>query len=154
MSVMVMCVSLMSVFSMVLIASQPISLGLVLLSGSMIACVGIGLEVGSLLGFLLFLTDVSGVMVLFLYVLSIYPNEVYRLNLGCTLALVMFCIMMSLTGMMNYEYSEPSGSLFMSFMSESSGLSLYVLMAVVLLFVMLVVSYLCMKTVVPLRVVK
>nr|ADJ80441.1 NADH dehydrogenase subunit 6 [Mytilus trossulus] len=154
MSVMVMCVSLMSVFSMVLIASQPISLGLVLLSGSMIACVGIGLEVSSLLGFLLFLTYVSGVMVLFLYVLSIYPNEVYSLNLGCTLALVMFCTMMSLTGMMNYEYSEPSGSLFMSFMSESSGLSLYVLMAVVLLFVMLVVSYLCMKTVVPLRVVK
>lgn len=154
MRVIVICVSLMSVFSIVLIARQPISLGLVLLRGSMIACVGIGLEVRSLLGFLLFLTYVRGVIVLFLYVLRIYPNEVYRLNLGCTLALVMFCIIISLTGIINYEYSEPSGSLFIRFISESRGLRLYVLIAVVLLFVMLVVSYLCIKTVVPLRVVK
>nr|YP_214770.2 NADH dehydrogenase subunit 6 [Mytilus galloprovincialis]AAR31743.2 NADH dehydrogenase subunit 6 [Mytilus galloprovincialis] len=154
MSVMIMCVSLMSVFSIVLIAKQPISLGLVLLSGSMIACVEIALEVSSLLGFLLFLTYVSGVMVLFLYVLSIYPNEVYRFNLEFVMIVSSCCAMMGLVGLMNYEYAEISGSLFLSFMAEGSGLSLYILMAGVLLFVMLVVSYLCMKTMVPLRSVK
>uniref|UniRef100_A9X4T0 NADH dehydrogenase subunit 6 n=6 Tax=Mytilus TaxID=6548 RepID=A9X4T0_MYTGA len=154
MSVMIMCVSLMSVFSIVLIAKQPISLGLVLLSGSMIACVEIALEVSSLLGFLLFLTYVSGVMVLFLYVLSIYPNEVYRFNLEFVMIVSSCCAMMGLVGLMNYEYVEISGSLFLSFMAEGSGLSLYILMAGVLLFVMLVVSYLCMKTMVPLRSVK
>nr|ACP04321.1 NADH dehydrogenase subunit 6 [Mytilus galloprovincialis]AHZ44270.1 NADH dehydrogenase subunit 6 [Mytilus galloprovincialis]AII78611.1 NADH dehydrogenase subunit 6 [Mytilus trossulus] len=154
MSVMIMCVSLMSVFSIVLIAKQPISLGLVLLSGSMIACVEIALEVSSLLGFLLFLTYVSGVMVLFLYVLSIYPNEVYRFNLEFVMIVSSCCAMMGFVGLMNYEYVEISGSLFLSFMAEGSGLSLYILMAGVLLFVMLVVSYLCMKTMVPLRSVK
>nr|AII78559.1 NADH dehydrogenase subunit 6 [Mytilus trossulus] len=154
MSVMIMCVSLMSVFSIVLIAKQPISLGLVLLSGSMIACVEIALEVSSLLGFLLFLTYVSGVMVLFLYVLSIYPNEVYRFNLEFVMIVSSCCAMMGLVGLMNYEYVEISGSLFLSFMAEGSGLSLYILMAGALLFVMLVVSYLCMKTMVPLRSVK
>nr|AII78637.1 NADH dehydrogenase subunit 6 [Mytilus trossulus] len=154
MSVMIMCVSLMSVFSIVLIAKQPISLGLVLLSGSMIACVEIALEVSSLLGFLLFLTYVSGVMVLFLYVLSIYPNEVYRFNLEFVMIVSSCCAMMGLVGLMNYEYVEISGSLFLSFMAKGSGLSLYILMAGVLLFVMLVVSYLCMKTMVPLRSVK
>ncbi|YP_448737.1 NADH dehydrogenase subunit 6 (mitochondrion) [Mytilus trossulus] len=154
MSVMVMCVILMAVFSIVLIAKQPISLGLVLLSGSMIACVEVTLEVSSLLGFLLFLTYVSGVMVLFLYVLSIYPNEVYRFNLEFMVLVSSCCASVVLMGLMNYEYSEISGSLFLSFMAESSGLSLYILMAGVLLFVMLVVSYLCMKTMVPLRSVK
>nr|AMA20507.1 NADH dehydrogenase subunit 6 [Mytilus chilensis] len=154
MSVMIMCVSLMSVFSIVLIAKQPISLGLVLLSGSMIACVEIALEVSSLLGFLLFLTYVSGVMVLFLYVLSIYPNEVYRFNLEFAMIVSSCCAMMGFVGLMNYEYVEINGSLFLSFMAEGSGLSLYILMAGVLLFVMLVVSYLCMKTMVPLRSVK
>nr|YP_004842048.1 NADH dehydrogenase subunit 6 [Mytilus californianus]ACV65357.1 NADH dehydrogenase subunit 6 [Mytilus californianus]AFR45278.1 NADH dehydrogenase subunit 6 [Mytilus californianus] len=151
MSVMIMCVSLMFMFSIVLIAKQPISLGLVLLMGSMISCVEIALEISSLLGFLLFLTYVSGVMVLFLYVLSIYPNEVYRFNLEF-IGIVMSCsILTGLIITMNYEYTEINGSLFLSFMAEMSGLSLYILMAGVLLFVMLVVSYLCMKTMVPLR---
>nr|WPW47652.1 NADH dehydrogenase subunit 6 [Mytilus coruscus] len=151
---MVMCVGLMFVFSIVLIAKQPISLGLVLLMGSMISCVEIALEISSLLGFLLFLTYVSGVMVLFLYVLSIYPNEVYRFNLEFIVIVMSCSIVTSLVITMNYEYTEINGSLFLSFMAEGSGLSLYILMGGVLLFVMLVVSYLCMKTMVPLRSVK
>nr|Q00570.2 RecName: Full=NADH-ubiquinone oxidoreductase chain 6; AltName: Full=NADH dehydrogenase subunit 6 [Mytilus edulis]AAA70245.2 NADH dehydrogenase subunit 6 [Mytilus edulis] len=121
MSVMIMCVSLMSVFSIVLIAKQPISLGLVLLSGSMIACVEIALEVSSLLGFLLFLTYVSGVMVLFLYVLSIYPNEVYRFNLEFVMIVSSCCAMMGLVGLMNYEYVEISGSIIFKVYGWSKG---------------------------------
>nr|YP_009681484.1 NADH dehydrogenase subunit 6 [Crenomytilus grayanus]QDO71875.1 NADH dehydrogenase subunit 6 [Crenomytilus grayanus] len=151
MSVMILCMSLIVVFSVALIAKQPISLGLVLLVGSMVSCVEIALEVSSLLGFLLFLTYVSGVMVLFLYVLSIYPNEVYRFNLSFIVIVVGCSFAVSLMMMVNYEYTEISGFLFLGFMAEKSGLSLYILMASVLLFVMLVVSYLCMKTMVPLR---
>nr|ABY20690.1 NADH dehydrogenase subunit 6 [Mytilus trossulus] len=151
MSVMIMCTGLISVFSIVLIAKQPISLGLVLLVGSMMVCVEVTLEVSSLLGFLLFLTYVSGVMVLFLYVLSIYPNEVYRFNSKFFTVGMSWCVIMGLMSLMNYEYTETNGVLFMSFMAETSGLGLYILMASALLFVMLVVSYLCMKTVVPLR---
>lgn len=80
MRVIIFCVALISVFSVVLIAKQPISLGLVLLVGSIISCVEIALEIRRLLGFLLFLTYVRGIIVLFLYVLRIYPNEVYRFN--------------------------------------------------------------------------
>nr|ALM88218.1 NADH dehydrogenase subunit 6 [Mytilus edulis] len=151
MSVMIMCTGLISVFSIVLIAKQPISLGLVLLVGSMMVCVEVTLEVSSLLGFLLFLTYVSGVMVLFLYVLSIYPNEVYRFNSKFFTVGMGWCVIMGFMSLMNYEYTETNGLLFMSFMAETSGLGLYILMASALLFVMLVVSYLCMKTVVPLR---
>jgi len=154
MRVIIICVSLMSVFSIVLIAKQPISLGLVLLRGSIIACVEIALEVRSLLGFLLFLTYVRGVIVLFLYVLRIYPNEVYRFNLEFVIIVRRCCAIMGLVGLMNYEYVEIRGSLFLRFMAEGRGLRLYILIAGVLLFVMLVVSYLCIKTIVPLRRVK
>jgi len=154
MRVIVICVILMAVFSIVLIAKQPISLGLVLLRGSIIACVEVALEVRRLLGFLLFLTYVRGVIVLFLYVLRIYPNEVYRFNLEFMVLVRRCCARVVLMGLMNYEYREISGSLFLSFMAERSGLRLYILIAGVLLFVILVVSYLCIKTMVPLRRVK
>lgn len=149
-----MCVGLMFVFSIVLIAKQPISLGLVLLIGSIISCVEIALEIRRLLGFLLFLTYVRGVIVLFLYVLRIYPNEVYRFNLEFIVIVIRCSIVTRLVITMNYEYTEINGSLFLRFIAEGRGLRLYILIAGVLLFVMLVVSYLCMKTMVPLRRVK
>lgn len=149
-----MCVGLMFVFSIVLIAKQPISLGLVLLIGSIISCVEIALEIRRLLGFLLFLTYVRGVIVLFLYVLRIYPNEVYRFNLEFIVIVIRCSIVTRLVITMNYEYTEINGSLFLRFIAEGRGLRLYILIGGVLLFVMLVVSYLCMKTMVPLRRVK
>ena len=138
-------------FSIVLIAKQPISLGLVLLVGSIIVCVEVTLEVRRLLGFLLFLTYVRGVIVLFLYVLRIYPDEVYRFNSKFFTVGMSWCVIIGFIRLINYEYTETNGLLFIRFIAETSGLGLYILIARALLFVILVVSYLCIKTVVPLR---
>lgn len=151
MRVIIICTGLMFVFSIVLIAKQPISLGLVLLAGSIIVCVEVTLEVRRLLGFLLFLTYVRGVIVLFLYVLRIYPNEVYRFNSKFFIVRIRGCVIIGFIRLINYEYTETNGLLFIRFIAETSGLRLYILIARALLFVILVVSYLCIKTVVPLR---
>lgn len=151
MRVIIICTGLISVFSIVLIAKQPISLGLVLLVGSIIVCVEVTLEVRRLLGFLLFLTYVRGVIVLFLYVLRIYPNEVYRFNSKFFTVGMSWCVIIGFIRLINYEYTETNGLLFIRFIAETSGLGLYILIARALLFVILVVSYLCIKTVVPLR---
>lgn len=151
MRVIIICTGLMTVFSIVLIAKQPISLGLVLLVGSIIVCVEVTLEVRRLLGFLLFLTYVRGVIVLFLYVLRIYPNEVYQFSSRFFIVGVRWGVIIGFIILINYEYTETNGLLSIRFIAEISGLGLYILIARVLLFVILVVSYLCVKTVVPLR---
>ena len=57
---------------------QPLSLGFFLILNSLLVTITVGAIRRRLLGFLFFITYVGGVIVLFLYVLSIYPNEIYE----------------------------------------------------------------------------
>lgn len=89
MAIIFVCGALLSRFFLRLIVMQPIPLGLLLLLRSGVLCVIVRLEMRRLLGLLLFITYVRGVMVLFLYVLRIYPNEIYSVDLKSGLAVVL-----------------------------------------------------------------
>lgn len=62
----------------VVFVSQPYLLGLVLLISSILVCLIIGVNIRRFLGFLLFIRYVGGLIVLFVYVLSVFPNEMYN----------------------------------------------------------------------------
>nr|AFR45266.1 NADH dehydrogenase subunit 6 [Mytilus californianus] len=151
MAMILFCGSLLSGFFLSLIVMQPIPLGLLLLLSSGVLCVIVMLEVSSLLGLLLFMTYVSGIMVLFLYVLSIYPNEVYSVNLKLSVTALLFGVMGSVAVTKDSGYSEDRGCPSLAFMNDLWGLSLYVFLALILLCVMLIVASLCKKSSYPLR---
>nr|YP_009681498.1 NADH dehydrogenase subunit 6 [Gregariella coralliophaga]QDO71900.1 NADH dehydrogenase subunit 6 [Gregariella coralliophaga] len=143
---------LLFISSFSLLFNQPILLGFILIMSSMLVCFFIAAEISSVLGFMVFLTYVSGVMVLFLYVLSIYPNEAFYMKISITL--VACLLVVSLGTYLNRDcgvFLEKSDSLWLSFMSSGVHWQIYLFMAFILLYVMVIVSYLCMKKMAPLR---
>nr|YP_006576250.1 NADH dehydrogenase subunit 6 [Perna viridis]AFK75954.1 NADH dehydrogenase subunit 6 [Perna viridis]UJM44264.1 NADH dehydrogenase subunit 6 [Perna viridis] len=140
----------------VVFVSQPYLLGLVLLISSMLVCLIIGVNISSFLGFLLFMSYVGGLMVLFVYVLSVFPNEMYNFKTKTFFMSLSFMgVLVVLVGMLPVKSGFLRGhvaqELQFHFMSFSHYWDVFVFMALFLLFIMLCVSYLVMKKRVPLR---
>nr|YP_009681528.1 NADH dehydrogenase subunit 6 [Septifer bilocularis]QDO71948.1 NADH dehydrogenase subunit 6 [Septifer bilocularis] len=134
---------------------QPLVLGFFLIINSLLVSVVVGAVTSSLLGFLFFMTYVGGVMVLFLYVLSIYPNEIHKMLMSWQMfGLLIFIFLFFVSffslciNMMSYSVEK---EMVFHYMSVAESWDLFVFLAVVLLFCMMIVSYVCMKKRVPFR---
>lgn len=118
MAIILFCGSLLSGFFLSLIVMQPIPLGLLLLLRSGVLCVIVILEVRRLLGLLLFITYVRGIIVLFLYVLRIYPNEVYSVNLKLRVTALLFGVIGSVAVTKDSGYREDRGCPSLAFIND------------------------------------
>nr|YP_009162943.1 NADH dehydrogenase subunit 6 [Uroteuthis duvaucelii]AKT93695.1 NADH dehydrogenase subunit 6 [Uroteuthis duvaucelii] len=155
-----------SLSSLCMMVIQPLSLGLMLML--MVSCVSglTSLIVFSWYGYLLFLVYVGGMLVMFMYVISLIPNLIFLSNkVFIYFFLIFFGFMMMNFFVMKELISVEIKSLFffdynnMS-MGGSSIIMLYdnffcyVLLAVILLFVLISVVKICYYCEGPLRVFK
>nr|UVH65909.1 NADH dehydrogenase subunit 6 [Perna perna] len=142
--------------SMVIFISQPYLLGLVLMLTSMFICMIVGVNVSSFLGFLLFMSYVGGLLVLFVYVLSVFPNEMYDFKMSSFLlvssGLLMSFLCFSLFPIHSLFLSVGASKSLFHYMGFIGYWDVFVFMALFLLFIMMCVSYLVMKKRMPLRV--
>nr|UJM44250.1 NADH dehydrogenase subunit 6 [Perna canaliculus] len=145
-----------SLCSMVVFIGQPYLLGLVLLMTSMFVCMIIGVNVSTFLALLLFMSYVGGLMVLFIYVLSVFPNEMYNFEVMgfmiVSVALMMSFLCFSMFPVKSQFLSVGSKKGLFHYMSFVGYWDVFVFMALFLLFIMMCVSYLVMKKRMPLRV--
>lgn len=131
---------------------QPIILGFILIRRSLLVCLFIAAEIRRVLGLIMFLTYVRGVIVLFLYVLRIFPNEVYYIKFNLFLVYTGLIIGISMyIGKDINLFSSDNNILNFSFISNLNHCGLYLLIALILLYIIIVVSYLCIKKNKPLR---
>nr|WPM98361.1 NADH dehydrogenase subunit 6 [Mytella strigata] len=144
-----------SLCTVVVFISQPYLLGLILLTTSMFVCMLIGVSISTFLGFLVFMSYVGGLMVLFVYVLSVFPNEFYdfkagSLGLSMLFISLVFFMFSGLVSKVNL-LSTSGGAVNFHYMSFSCYWDVFVFMALFLLLIMMCVSYLVMKKRMPLR---
>nr|QKY75027.1 NADH dehydrogenase subunit 6 [Semimytilus algosus] len=144
------CIGLITCMSV--LASEPFSLGVALVSCALMVCILLCQLNSSLLGFLVFMSYVGGVMVLFLYVLSVHPNQVHKIHFHESI--FMFCSLISVVIIAMWYQSSfvvPSKLESYSYVGMESYWKLNLIMAVILLYALLVVCFLCMKKRSPLR---
>nr|QXJ42354.1 NADH dehydrogenase subunit 6 [Sepioloidea lineolata] len=145
---------------------QPLSLGFMLMLMVLFASVLVSMSIFSWYGYLLFLVYVGGMLVMFMYIISLIPNLIF---LSSSIFLYFFSIFvmflfMSLTftkdminvemkgyESMNYSYNSlGGGSLIMMYDNFLN----YLLLALVLLFVLISVVKICYYCEGPLRIFK
>nr|AXP84551.1 NADH dehydrogenase subunit 6 [Perumytilus purpuratus] len=135
-----------------MVASEPFTLGVSLVFCALMVCMIISKVSSSLLAFLIFMSYVGGVMILFLYVLSVHPNQIHAINVSKIFFVLSFMVVVTISLCWFNEMFFDSISLGnFSFVSMSMFSFLYLFMAVILLYALLVVCYLCMKKRSPLR---
>nr|WIW39704.1 NADH dehydrogenase subunit 6 [Bathymodiolus septemdierum] len=130
--------------------SEPLFMGLSLLAVSFAISVLLGLEMSSLVGYFVFLIYIGGLMVLFGYVLSIFPNQ----RFGAPVLFVKLLLVV-LVGFV-VVFHKNKGESFVSLGDFGSCLgsgNMYLFVAVLLLFVLLLVVAFCKKRRMPLRMV-
>nr|YP_010230665.1 NADH dehydrogenase subunit 6 [Bathymodiolus azoricus]QSV10342.1 NADH dehydrogenase subunit 6 [Bathymodiolus azoricus] len=130
--------------------SEPLFMGLSLFAISFAISVLLGLEMSSLVGYFVFLIYIGGLMVLFGYVLSIFPNQRFGVP-------VLF-VKLSLVVLVSFVvvFHKNKGDSFVSLGDFGSCLgsgNMYLFVAVLLLFVLLLVVAFCKKRRMPLRMV-
>nr|QDO71935.1 NADH dehydrogenase subunit 6 [Mytilisepta virgata] len=136
-----------SVFS-----SEPFTLGFSLISCCLMVCLLMVKVSSSLLAFLVFMSYVSGIMVLFLYVLSVHPNQIHSMSGGKMFLLISLSILSFLGWYGHVDiFVGFNGLENFCFVGMLSFWILYLFMGVVLLFDLFVVCYLCKKKRFPLR---
>nr|YP_009407575.1 NADH dehydrogenase subunit 6 [Gigantidas platifrons]ASB29953.1 NADH dehydrogenase subunit 6 [Gigantidas platifrons]ASB29959.1 NADH dehydrogenase subunit 6 [Gigantidas platifrons]BAV25054.1 NADH dehydrogenase subunit 6 [Gigantidas platifrons] len=127
---------------------EPLFMGLGLFVVSLIISILLGLEMGSLVGYFIFLIYIGGLMVLFGYVLSIFPNQ----RFGAPVLLVKLLLAV-LLGFVLVSHKNKSDN-FLSwgdFGSCVGNSNMYLFVAFLLLFVLLLVVAFCKKRRMPLR---
>nr|YP_008757871.1 NADH dehydrogenase subunit 6 [Sepiella inermis]AGS18378.1 NADH dehydrogenase subunit 6 [Sepiella inermis] len=155
--------SLSSLFLMVI---QPLSLGFMLMLNMMCVSGLVGFIIFSWYGYLLFLVYIGGLLVMFMYIISLVPNLIF---LSSKVMLYFFMIFLSYF-LMNYLFMKEVISEEMKSMSLNSfsGVSCgggelilmmdnfycYVVLGVILLFVLISVVKICYYCEGPLRVFK
>nr|YP_010230704.1 NADH dehydrogenase subunit 6 [Bathymodiolus marisindicus]WIW39665.1 NADH dehydrogenase subunit 6 [Bathymodiolus septemdierum]QSV10381.1 NADH dehydrogenase subunit 6 [Bathymodiolus marisindicus]WIW39691.1 NADH dehydrogenase subunit 6 [Bathymodiolus septemdierum]WIW39717.1 NADH dehydrogenase subunit 6 [Bathymodiolus septemdierum]WIW39730.1 NADH dehydrogenase subunit 6 [Bathymodiolus septemdierum] len=130
--------------------SEPLFMGLSLFAVSFAISVLLGLEMSSLVGYFVFLIYIGGLMVLFGYVLSIFPNQ----RFGAPVLFVKLLLVV-LVGFV-VVFHKNKGESFVSLGDFGSCLgsgNMYLFVAVLLLFVLLLVVAFCKKRRMPLRMV-
>nr|YP_514783.1 NADH dehydrogenase subunit 6 [Sepioteuthis lessoniana]BAE80049.1 NADH dehydrogenase subunit 6 [Sepioteuthis lessoniana] len=155
-----------SMSSLCMMIIQPLSLGFMLML--MVVCVGgmVSMVVFSWYGYLLFLVYVGGMLVMFMYVISLIPNLIFLSNkVFMYFFFILFGFMMMNYFVMKEMVSEEVKNMsLLDFVSNSMGGSgtimmydnfmCYVLLAVILLFVLISVVKICYYCEGPLRVFK
>nr|BAV25041.1 NADH dehydrogenase subunit 6 [Bathymodiolus japonicus] len=130
--------------------SEPLFMGLSLFVVSFIISILLGLEMGSLVGYFVFLIYIGGLMVLFGYVLSIFPNQ--RFGVPVLFVKLLSAVLLSFV----LVFHKNKGDQFLSlgdFGSCVGSGNMYLFVAFLLLFVLLLVVAFCKKRRMPLRMV-
>ena len=136
-----------------LLVNDPLIISFFLITCSMLVRLFIAVKLRVLLSILIFLTYVGGIMVLFLYILSVCPNQkLVRLNLWLKLLLV-FVIRISFVFLSSSlrGYDDKSISSIFHVMCFIGKRDLYVFFSIMLLYVIILVCYFCSKKRVSLR---
>lgn len=125
-------------------------MGLCLFTVSFVISVLLGLEINSLVGYFVFLIYIGGLIVLFGYVLRIFPNQ----RFGAPVLFVKLLLAV-LVGFVVF-FHKNKRALFVRLGDFGSCLgsgNIYLFVAVLLLFVLLLVVAFCKKRRMPLRIV-
>nr|QKY75040.1 NADH dehydrogenase subunit 6 [Semimytilus algosus] len=153
MATLLVCMVFCSLFmSLSVLVSEPFILGGCLISCALFACSILCKVSSSVFSLMVFMSYVSGLMVLFLYVLSVHPNQIH--SFSCSLFAGVLSISCGLCGAVCWVLSLacPCAKLgVLSFVGMSGYWKLYLLMGVALLYTLLVVCFLCNKKRVPFR---
>jgi hypothetical protein len=129
---------------------EPLFMGLCLFIVSFVISVLLGLEINSLVGYFVFLIYIGGLIVLFGYVLRIFPNQ----RFGAPVLFVKLLLAV-LVGFVVFSHKNKR-ALFVRLGDFGSCLgsgNIYLFVAVLLLFVLLLVVAFCKKRRMPLRIV-
>nr|YP_009536828.1 NADH dehydrogenase subunit 6 [Dendrolimus houi]AQM57861.1 NADH dehydrogenase subunit 6 [Dendrolimus houi]AQM57874.1 NADH dehydrogenase subunit 6 [Dendrolimus houi]UIX22017.1 NADH dehydrogenase subunit 6 [Dendrolimus houi]UKB89064.1 NADH dehydrogenase subunit 6 [Dendrolimus houi] len=121
----IMISTLMMMMSMIMIfLNHPLSMGLTILIQTLLTCIITGMLIKTYwFSYILFLTFMGGLLVLFIYVTSIASNELFSTNLKMkTLLLIMFYLMLiiSFLFMNNLNWMNLSNNSEMENMKEMS----------------------------------
>lgn len=123
---------------------------------SMFVCMIIGVNVRTFLALLLFMRYVGGLMVLFIYVLSVFPNEMYNFEVMgfmiVSVALIMRFLCFSIFPVKRQFLRVGSKKGLFHYIRFVGYWDVFVFIALFLLFIMMCVSYLVIKKRMPLRV--
>nr|YP_009128797.1 NADH dehydrogenase subunit 6 [Loliolus uyii]YP_009170505.1 NADH dehydrogenase subunit 6 [Loliolus beka]AJR32871.1 NADH dehydrogenase subunit 6 [Loliolus uyii]ALE33709.1 NADH dehydrogenase subunit 6 [Loliolus beka] len=155
-----------SLSSLCMMVIQPLSLGLMLML--MVSCVSglTSMIIFSWYGYLLFLVYVGGMLVMFMYVISLIPNLIFLSNKVFIYFFLIFFgfMMMNFFVMKELISVEVKSLFFFDYSSMSMGGSsiimlydnffCYILLALILLFVLISVVKICYYCEGPLRVFK
>jgi hypothetical protein len=128
---------------------EPLFMGLCLFTVSFVISVLLGLEINSLVGYFVFLIYIGGLIVLFGYVLRIFPNQ----RFGAPVLFVKLLLAV-LVGFVVF-FHKNKRALFVRLGDFGSCLgsgNIYLFVAVLLLFVLLLVVAFCKKRRMPLRI--
>ena len=136
----------------VLFMTEPYPLGGVLIVVSIRVCYFISYCRRSVLAFLIFMRYVGGVIVLFLYVVRVHPNQLYhRKNWVVKFLSFSLSIYPLYTVWNTIRLIGESSIGSIRFINEGPWRDLYLLIGVILFVNLLIVCYLCMKKQSPLR---
>ena len=154
MIIMAIFIILLSIRFLTVFIFQPYILIFVLLSLSFLICVVIGITYRSLLRFLLFIIYVGGVLILFMYILRVFPNESIRIRGVMLIYWIINFFFVFFALVFGYGVLIWSNIIYFSLfhyirVKELSGLFLF--MAIFLFFVIICVSYFCIKKRLPFR---
>nr|YP_010570484.1 NADH dehydrogenase subunit 6 [Xenostrobus securis]UZG65997.1 NADH dehydrogenase subunit 6 [Xenostrobus securis] len=148
-----MMLGLLGVLSLLLLGfmsslNQPLLLAFFLGSLALVISLIIGSQSLTLLGYFVGLIYIGGVMVLFGYVLSIFPNQRFNTG-GLPSKLYLTLVVLILGG--HWDFSGMSGGALSDFSGYVSSSWVYVLIGGLLLFILLLVVSMCDKGRLPLR---
>nr|UVG41268.1 NADH dehydrogenase subunit 6 [Xenostrobus securis] len=128
--------------------NQPLLLAFLLGSLAVVVGLTIGSQSLTLLGYFVGLIYIGGVMVLFGYVLSIFPNQ--RFSMGVLPSKLYLSLMVLIFGA-NWNFGGVGSFALSDFSGYLSSSWAYVFIGVLLLFVLLLVVSMCDKGRLPLR---
>nr|YP_010534923.1 NADH dehydrogenase subunit 6 [Modiolus modulaides]UYA96806.1 NADH dehydrogenase subunit 6 [Modiolus modulaides] len=148
MSLLFFCLVSVLLSMVVLSVTEPLFIGLILGLTSVFTCLSLGVSCGSLVGYFVFLIYVGGLMVLFGYVLSVYPNQKFSLGFVPFKGLLGLILFLGITSFkINGGFYQSMGF----FLMFSSFAWIYLFVGGFLLFVLLLSVSLCKKRHMPLR---
>nr|WMQ77999.1 NADH dehydrogenase subunit 6 [Ophthalmitis albosignaria] len=111
--------SLILITSIIMISlNHPLSIGLMILFQTLLMCLLSGMLIKTYwFSYILFLTFLGGLLVLFIYVSSIASNEMFNLSIQIKMMLLMFFMLISFIQIYSYFYNN------MNWMNLSNNIS-------------------------------
>lgn len=141
-----------------IVVVEPYLLGFLLLLCSIVICFSVGLLSSSLMGLLVFIIYVGGLMVLFMYVLSVFPNEYYSFYYW-KIGIIFISLVLSIFFCLTTDLGRSYGWFALTYrkvhcfhyISLKFCWDVFVFMAVFLLLIIIVVCFLVVKKRLPMR---
>nr|YP_009139751.1 NADH dehydrogenase subunit 6 [Biston suppressaria]AKG49722.1 NADH dehydrogenase subunit 6 [Biston suppressaria] len=92
---------------MMIFLNHPLSIGLLILVQTLLMCLLSGMLIKTYwFSYILFLTFLGGLLVLFIYVSSIASNELFKLNINMKMLLILLFMLIMMTQMYMYMYEN------------------------------------------------